>query len=46
MDDETLCFSETPSLIFKQGMWGTVVNKRVPTQEEIDLVLEYLNNKK
>lgn len=45
-DNECLCFSKTSSLIFKQGMWGTVVKKRIPTQEEIDLVLGYLNNKK
>lgn len=45
-DNECLCFSKTSSLIFKQGVWGTVVNKRIPTQEEIDMVLKYLKNKK
>lgn len=44
--NDLLSFDKTPSLIFKQGMWGTVVKKRIPTQEEIDLVLGYLNNLK
>ena len=44
--NDLLSFDKTPSLIFKQGVWGTVVKKHIPTQEEIDMVLDYLKNKK
>lgn len=44
--NDLLKFDKTSSLIFNQGVWGTVVNKRIPTQEEIDMVLDYLKNKK
>lgn len=44
--NDLLCFDKTKSFIFIQGVWGTVVKKRIPTQEEIDMVLDYLKNKK
>ena len=32
-------------IILKNGVWSEVIKEEIPTQEEIDRVLDYLKNK-